>query len=945
MTFRPLIPNSSPCLYVKEFGFSSRNCVRDPLNLGFETMYQTKRKFDGEILKSRTLYKLMILLSFALVMAGCGNTDVDFVSTNGLGVRSSEVLFGRTLLEAPASGALAELTDLSNRPLSYEAVEVDSSGNFRIPIEIGLLPEEFRVRITHPKTSPWDVPIIANVRNFTKGDSVYPNLLTTAAALYRERQGGTQDEAVSWVKTTFQIPKDVNIGYGIDESRRAPFKHSVFLLKAAENGGVSAFLSSIVDSPPVAERSFASEATGPSFGRRVGVSVVASIGLSIIDRVGGTLVGQIAQSLGLNTGDSSEIQMVGQQLVEIQNDLEALNQEIESDFNQLDKLAVTSSLLQIYVTGTESLQSDLAEIEVQTEDLLTEALDARITNAPFIPDSGVADLLSSISGYNGRTDLDVIATQLLGNSNSGQASLLEVYQKLLSESLGVAPIPPDGGTVVWARTPVLTNPRIFDAFERFLAFYTQQQTLALNLVAENANSSFDEATVSESKQTAGKFQVDQALQSQYLGAPLFSDKYLAFPGFAFGFPFYGPAPSSPSGTIFYSDIQDTALAYTNFSEQQVQEPGAFYVILSSDGGQNFIQQTQTFKGPGYPSDNPTKFDPSVDDASQGWRLPTLPELEQLRTLALGVNPSDATAGLLSLGFQAPDDWDGTLWYLDYTEPNVRGFADSNRVEINEFDPVKAYVFSTGDKLGYTAPEALNDLYQNPRCYMQVHYQSFSEDQGYERIVAAGFRPTEAPELALSSDGSQVIASFNGQDISRFCVWSSSNPGRLEVRGLGSDAGKLIWHLTDSTPIIPSPTVTASWQGMNPSNGEAVNLSTSLEVPVPDPPPVRNLTSILINPSNLILLDASANQSFVAMGYYDDGSVEDLTDQAIWSLELPDGSAYPPGEAEISNGATPGILVFNPTNQTPFFILDPLLTLKATQGNVVGQTQVEVATPF
>ena len=125
--------------------------------------------------------------------------------------------------------------------------------------------------------------------------------------------------------------------------------------------------------------------------------------------------------------------------------------------------------------------------------------------------------------------------------------------------------------------------------------------------------------------------------------------------------------------------------------------------------------------------------------------------------------------------------------------------------------------------------------------------------------------------------------------------------------------------------------------MDAGSGAGKVLTQTITVPVPSPSPSRELTSIVIKPSNLILLDISQNTPFKAIGYYDDRSIADLTSQVTWSLELPNGFEYPRLEATI-NGSIPGVLIFFTS-----VVTDPNFTVKATLDGVVGTTQVEAAT--
>ncbi|MCA9777475.1 MAG: hypothetical protein KC800_12180, partial [Candidatus Eremiobacteraeota bacterium] len=133
------------------------------------------------------------------------------------------------------------------------------------------------------------------------------------------------------------------------------------------------------------------------------------------------------------------------------------------------------------------------------------------------------------------------------------------------------------------------------------------------------------------------------------------------------------------------------------------------------------------------------------------------------------------------------------------------------------------------------------------------------------------------------------------------------------------------------------TITATLRGMDADTYVAKTFTVSIDVPVPSPLPTRTLKSIVVTPSNYIILNPSNPTPFKATGYYDDNSLADLTGQVTWSLELPNGFQYPRFEATI-NGSIPGVLIF-----FTGVITDPSFTVKATLGGVVGETDVIAVT--
>ena len=865
------------------------------------------------------LKRFLTLWVVGVVLAGCGSSGIDFVTADGSSTGAmNPQLFGRALLDRPANGATAELTDLSGNPLGFQA-KVDETGNFRIPVVRDALPEEFRVRVLLHSDSDWDLPIIANHR--IGEQAAYPNILTTAAALYRERNSVSQAEAESWVRLTFNIPDDAHIGWGVDESTRSDFRHSTFLAQALANGGVSSFLNARLDNREVVGQSI-EDADEPSIPSQVGASIIANIGADAILDASSALLGLIGQSLGLNIGNSTSVQDVSNQLSEIQNDIGDLERQLAADFEVLSKLSEAQSLINSYLTLTTSLQPVLTGIQAQTENLVTVSASADITNAPFNPDQAVEDLLAGLASYGAEADLDQMETALLGRNQT--ASLLRLYSQLVAINVGVPPIDPAGSTpVAWANTPVLTNLLIQDAIYPIVEFYGQQQILALNLVVENANASLNQATVEDARETAADFQVALAEQLQYARLALPSDLYFANPGAA-----YESGTETPkNATIYYSQLQAKTAAYRDIGYRQ--SGPALYTVYS-DGAQQFRTECASFQAPAYGS---------------GWQLTTLNQLRQLRALALQADPNSAVGGLTKLGFTLTSDFEDNpyLWYYDPNSSDINGTVYTEgqnlTIQIRENDPVKRFDFATGDTYGYNPPD-MADLFRSEYAYLELRPQNFNGDSTpFKKVVACGLRPAKPPELTLTSDekGPKITAEFNTDIVNEYCVWQSSNFRQLEVRSLGEDSGRLIWHPSDEP--LTAQTITVSYQGMDADTGQVKTLQSTITVQPPDPAPTRTLTGILLSPSNSILLNSSTNTPFKAVAFYDDNTIEDVSQKVSWSLELPDGSPYPSGKATI-NGSIPGILVF-----TGPILGDSTGVVKATLNGIVGETQLLVATPF
>ncbi len=860
----------------------------------------------------------------AISLAGCGSsTGNPDLASDELNLTGTDIVFGRAILNGPAQGATAQITDLSDISLGFRAVSVDSTGNFRIPVNFDSLPSEFRVAVSLGSDSEWNLPIIANVNGYDGTEAVFCNIPTTISALYQQKKAVSKEQANSFVRQAFQIPSDIEIGWGIDESRRSHFRHSVFLEKAASKGGVAACVSSLVESGPVS----------PQFGEvatAIAVKVATNLALDAI----GTVIGTVTQAIGLNVGSPDYVAELGEDLSSIISDVVKLGSAVETDFSNLENIEAARDLFDVAQSLVTELDDPVADIQAQTVNLADVAREASITNSPFTQSSSTQSKLATIAAYDAQVDLRLLSNVLLGKTES--PSLLKIYRELLAFELGVPPLDLSNPSAarVWASSPVLSNPLLFDPYENFFNYYIQHQLMGLNLLVENANAALDQGTIEEAQSTSAGFQRDFVEEAEFLGIPLDSDDYLANPGAAFETRMYQPVPETPSGTIFCTQIQAPVFAYDPGSVEIVSESVVFNTLTltyESDEAAQFIHQSTLFSFPGY---------------GQGWRLPSLDELTQLRALALQANSTDAVAGLQSLGFSSPsENWDGTVWYLNLDSNTAQGTYQKGSLDngiilidqqVQGTVPVQVFDFSDGTSRGTDATDIFTSLFGQKYPFLLVNYQSFDSSQGYDQIVAAGFRPTEAPVLSLTSEGNRVSATFGGVGVNQHCTWISSDSRQLDVVSVGDEAGQLQWHPGVGT--LRDQTITASWQGMDPSSGRSRHLSASIAVPVPTPVPTRSLERIVLSPSNTILPDSSTNTLFEAIGFYSDQSIENLSGQVSWSIELPNGFPYPPHEATI-NGSVPGILIFF----TPF-ITDPVVTVNASFGGVTGSTRVEVAVP-
>ncbi len=864
---------------------------------------------------------LTALALSALLIAGCGSDSSSISGLSGSanvnpgGSQTARQVFGRVLLEAPLQGATVQLTDLGGRPLPrVPTTTVDESGNFRLPTQGLLLPAEFRVVVNPPVGSPWNLPIVANVGNYNDNGIVFANILTTMVAQHRSQNSANQADSESWLRSLYKIPASVDIGYGVEESRHSPFTHSKFLQDAASRGGPATYLQQIVTTGVLPKSVFAT----------IGSALGEKLGASILDLTEGNAIGFVAESLGLNVGNSKDIEKVSEQISELQTQIKTLSSDLQADFAalsaQLAEVAEAISLLSDYNTQVGVLDSDINEIQILTDNLVATSSTATITNAPFTPSSGVTALLTSLANFEAETALASLSDNLLGRNQL--QSLLYVYLQLLSLQQGVSPqgITNSSTAPVWGYSPLISNQKITDRLQDFLDFYAGQQTFAFNLLVEQANASGDPATIANAQIQSRDYYQAIAQEQDRVPPPLKSVSFLSNPQVAFQSRSYNPRPPVPSGILYCTQVQSPTTAYNEVNTQF--DPRFQVFTVFSDGGFTFKNQTEAFQLGNLPS---------------GWRVMSKDEAEQLHSVVAGSNPQEAAANLIKLGFVPPTQWDGTVWIVDPDEANVQGQpvkVNGLALDFSGNYPFKVYNLFDGSFFGLTESDVANQLIGHKHAYIQVHYQSFGSDQPYDEVVAAGFRPTVAPTVSMINS-TQLRALIGTSDVTSACQWSSSNNAQLEVSNRADNPGALLWHPKPGLTLVPQ-TITATMSGMDSTNGSQRTFSTTFSVPVPDPAPARTLKSIVVTPSNRILLNQVTTQ-FKAVAFYSDFTSEDVTESVTWSLQNLDGTPYPANQATIT-GSVQGALAFTGP------VTDPDIVVVAVAESVTGKTRLEVEVP-
>src|SRR5690606_13674916 len=113
-------------------------------------------------------------------------------------------------------------------------------------------------------------------------------------------------------------------------------------------------------------------------------------------------------------------------------------------------------------------------------------------------------------------------------------------------------------------------------------------------------------------------------------------------------------------------------------------------------------------------------------------------------------------------------------------------------------------------------------------------------------------------------------------------FKSSDPKQLELLRDGEGGVSLVWHPGNGP--LKTQTVTGTLAGMNAADGSPTTLTNEISVPVPSPAPTRTVTAIAVSPGNTVLLDPAAEAAFSGVAFYDERTIDDVSDSVTWSLE-------------------------------------------------------------
>lgn len=446
------------------------------------------------------------LLLLSLVSGGCGSdstTSGNFAPQDvGPLVTTPSTLTGKVSLGNSFAGAEVSLVGLNNQVLAQTTS--DSTGNFQFPNYLG--PANFRVVAKVGANQFFGT----EVRNYQGGGRyVVINVPTSiVSAFLAGHPGADPAEVDAKVHRLFNLPAEKSLEYGIEESVRAPFSHCAFFAAAAAAGGWDAYRTRLLTDlenstppgtshlltraraalslsgldPALAAHINALRNTGRirlglrSFSARPVPDMAALIlgdaitrpntpqpGVSprivdtVIDQVRDVVWTHIADALNLNYGTTTKLDNIQESLNLV---LDILN-ELESELSQGYLTLLTGQI-----------QLEVSDIQTYTGTLAFPSVTSQLPNVNTPYATALGAFFAELVAINVVSDSATIHSQL--------PSIVASARNSFTGDLGMM----DDGTCGYV--PLRTN-AILDYLQQELAYYTQVQQLAGNIVGEAAH--------------------------------------------------------------------------------------------------------------------------------------------------------------------------------------------------------------------------------------------------------------------------------------------------------------------------------------------------------------------------------------------------------------------------------------------------------------------------
>lgn len=928
------------------------------------------------------------ILASALLLIGCGASETSSGPSGPFGpspVSGQPVIAQVNLAGEVANARVSLVTE--DGALLAQATTNSSGVAFLRPLAV---PANFRVVAKMPDST---AEFTAEVQNFGANNRyARVSLLTNLASrYYRSHPGVSLAEAETRIKTAVNVPNGLDLEIGPNEPNPF-FSDLAFLRAASENGGLEAFSTRLLGQAEIGQGRFyrfsRDQASRPLSGLDGGLDTVVeqqrlNVGrrlripndpgnpqryipsISLIDAptslggqfllgIGTGLTGNIlsagvsgllgwgAQQMGLNFGTSGQLKAIADQLNQLTSLVEAMDSQITDDNLK---------------ASAQALKSEYSPVRTANTNLSQQEGSTTITNAPFSPPTSFSDLVNSINAPKYADILDDTNNSLVG---PGQI-LMQGQQIVLNQLHG---LDRPGSMLSW---PWRVN-SLLDQVYPLYGYFSGQQTLALNLMAEQSHNflSFPDP-VSGLQQLQPFFRpAVSSLKRQRQQWPLYNSDPNLIVDLENGVMYYAVM----QGAETFADAYDYAAQF----QMQVAFPDGSY---------------QTYKN---------------------WRLPTKHEFESLqnrghysptRDNSVPTTSNNSTPGLPGLGFtnvstalnSAPNDngKNGDLWfYYLYKDGSNTYYAPNYEFRLNHTDSSTNLENKSSDKNAFLICRTIGDqpvvdLYTDGssgippgvvgpaltpgECAQygvptaislstlpgpaEVNYPDpadptvtdvqklpvntieFVANVTYTVNLGGsfqyGYQDTKGQTNSSVSKSGQVSSHSASNQLRELIDWSSSNSNALNMLNLPYVSGLGIPLQASASTI----TATILGAGGTPVQG-TLNFTPTTLAP-------HTLTSIQIVPRNQIygsnnLQPASGAYPYYCTGHYADGTIEPLATNVTWSVSPSPNSA---NAQIVVNGNGASLELKQPGQSTP---VPYNITISASYNGKSDSTLAQIVPP-
>lgn len=924
-----------------------------------------------------------LLVSLVVLTAGCGS-EQESIFTGGSSLTTqvpSQPVFGKANLGVPFGGGVARAVALDNSTIATSPV--DAGGNFRF--DSAALPSDFRVVVADSDNS---ITLASDVRGFIPGTERFfwvTGPTSLVSAYLASHPGETLEGAEARARRVLGLRSHVDLGAGVEESGRSPFSHLAFMVEASQAGGLDPFVRQLVVEMEQANQSiditprfqltrsdFSASLSGLEPGARaialllqsneiLQLSVVGDVFEDSLKFVGQGVAGSIINSatsaswtwlssqLGLSYGTTNQLNEIEGQLNDLIGEIAAFETSVADtnysnaaaaiNTDAIDPLNTLQSNLTTASSGFDPTGNDFTTINGQSQSVQT--------------------LLNTLGQFDAENALQEIQNYMLGTNNQTNMNTLAL-ELSVTNVLGV------DAPARFARMPWRKNSWLDTALKN-QNFYTGYQNLSANWLAESAHQVINLA--SGINDVIPTLDTAAASLKQQRGQ----------------FPYYMPSDN------LIVDLENGIMWYAEFQTQRTYSEAVSFASSFSVQGNNYS--------------TPVTYDdwrlPTAFEAvllQQRGRLYNggIDSNVEVNSNNGYGDYGRSAAGLPGMGFTNMDNHinsDGDIWYADYflDTSNNTWIANSNyefrlnhekqNTEQKDDDDVRPFfmcrsitrpLYPVGLALFFDPnnPPAL-PFSTNP--IQPIEYLGLGvvtgvnspANGGYEKVGAslqftiwqggnytAGDFPDSSDNLSGATpepDPPVANISFDGStDGVQTVPWFTSDNAELRVSNYPGDEGTEIYTVDDTGANIVTNVTTHAMGYDRSSSSFPVQFSQTHQItqrPINDQGEGRKVLQIQVSPRNRLYdypNGTTQQENYYAVAFYDNFTVEDVTDQVTWTLLQYDpnsGSttALPNNYvgAEISN-QEPGLLQLDKsTNTIEYFTIQATLDSDTSFSNSVN----------